>query len=81
MRTAIDGAGRIIVPKGLRDELGLAAGRELEIRAQDGVLIIEPVPVSVSLVRKGAVLVARPDKPLPKLTAEAVRDALEHARR
>lgn len=46
MKTAIDRAGRVVVPKSLRDELGLIPGCELEIRAQDGTLVIEPLPAS-----------------------------------
>jgi AbrB family looped-hinge helix DNA binding protein len=81
MKTAIDNAGRVIVPKVLRDELGLAPGRELEISSRDGVLVIEPLPTPVSLVRRGKALVARPSKPLPKLTQGDVRAALEGSRR
>lgn len=81
MKTAIDRAGRVIVPKVLRDELGLSPGRDLEIRARDGVLVIEPLPTPVTLVRRGKSLVARPTKPLPKLTQEQVRAALEGSRR
>ena len=36
MRTTIDKAGRIVVPKALRDELSLTPGQELEISAVDG---------------------------------------------
>jgi len=53
IKTAIDAAGRIIVPKALRDELGLEPGRALEIRARDGGLVIEPLLTQVSLVRRG----------------------------
>lgn len=81
MRTAIDAAGRVIVPKALRDELGLTAGRELEIRARDGVLVIEPIPTPVTLVKRGKRLVAKPDTKLPELTQDAVRAALEGSRR
>jgi len=81
MKTAIDFAGRVIVPKPLRDELGLSPGRELEIRERDGVLVIEPLPTPVSLVRKGKRLVAKPAVSLPKLTQEEVRAALERSRR
>lgn len=81
MKTAIDAAGRVIVPKALRDELGLAPGRELEIRARDGVLVIEPVPTPVTLVRRGKRLVAKPKTDLPKLTQDEVRAALEGSRR
>ncbi len=81
MRTTIDRAGRVIVPKALRDELGLEPGRELDMSARDGALVIEPVPTTVSLVRKGKVFVAKPRTPLPVLTQEEVRAALEGSRR
>jgi AbrB family looped-hinge helix DNA binding protein len=81
MRTAIDAAGRVIVPKSLRDQLGLAPGRELEIQARDGALVIEPVPTQVALVRRGKRFVAKPKTALPKLTQAEVRAALEGSRR
>jgi AbrB family looped-hinge helix DNA binding protein len=81
VKTAIDSAGRVIVPKALRDELGLEPGRKLEISARDGALVIEPVPTKVALVRRGKGVIAKPSTPLPKLTQQEVRDALEGARR
>jgi AbrB family looped-hinge helix DNA binding protein len=42
MRTAIDAAGRVVIPKALRDSLGLAAGQPLEIAERDGRLEIVP---------------------------------------
>ena len=36
MRTTIDAAGRLVVPKPLRDELGFAPGTELDLHAVDG---------------------------------------------
>jgi AbrB family looped-hinge helix DNA binding protein len=81
MRTTIDMAGRIVVPKVLRDELGLTGGQELEITARDGRLELEPPPVPMHLERRGAVLVAVPDTPVARLTATQDRDALERSRR
>lgn len=81
MKTAIDAAGRVIVPKALREQLGLSPGRELDIRERDGVLVIEPMPTPVTLVRRGKRVVARPAEPLPELTQDIVRAALEGTRR
>ena len=81
MKTAIDAAGRVVVPKSLRDELGLLPGRELEIRTQDGALVIEPLPTQVKLVRRGRRMVAVPAVQLPALTQDEVRAALEGTRR
>jgi AbrB family looped-hinge helix DNA binding protein len=81
MKTAIDAAGRVIVPKALIDQLGLTPGQELDIEARDGVLVIEPAPTEVKLVRRGKRLVAKPKQPLPSLTQDAVRAVLDGTRR
>ena len=52
MKTTIDGAGRVVVPKSLRDALRLTAGQELEIRLADGRITIEVPVTERSLVDK-----------------------------
>jgi AbrB family looped-hinge helix DNA binding protein len=81
MKTTIDGAGRVVVPKALRDELGLVGGAEVEINAVDGRIEIEPVTSHVRLERKRGRLVAASDREMPVLTAEQVRALLEKLRR
>lgn len=81
MRTAIDRAGRIVVPKALRDALGLVAGQELGIALVDGHLEIEPAPSEVSLRKRGKGVVAVPERELPVLTSDEVRRTLERTRR
>ena len=55
MRTTIDKAGRLVVPKALRDRLGLHSG-EVEITADGASLRVEPV-FDDSLVEKDGRLV------------------------
>ncbi len=81
MRTTIDAAGRVVVPKAIREELVLRAGQEVEVSIRDGRIEIEPVTTPLRLVERKGVLVAEAEAPLPPLTAEEVRDALERARR
>ncbi len=81
MTTAIDAAGRIVIPKPLRDALGLAPGQSLDITATDGRLVIAIAPTPMTLRRRGKGLVAVPDAPVPPLTADHVRDTLERTRR
>jgi AbrB family looped-hinge helix DNA binding protein len=81
MRVALDAAGRLVVPKSLRQALGLKPGQALEIRAGDGRLEIEISPTPMRLKKRGKGVVAVPDAALPPLTAEQVRDALERIRR
>ena len=79
MRTTIDAAGRVVVPKALRDELGFAAGTELEARAVDGRLEVAiPSRVRVEEGPHGLRLAAEEAGPL---TAEQVRELMERGRR
>jgi AbrB family looped-hinge helix DNA binding protein len=81
MKTTIDAAGRIVVPKPLRLALGLRPGQPLEIRAGDGRLEIDVTPTPMRLKKRGKGVVAVPEAKLPVLTAEQVRDTLERVRR
>jgi len=81
MKTAIDAAGRIVVPKPLREALGISPGQALEITANDGRLEIAVAATPMTLRKRGKGVVAVPDEPLPTLTAESVRDVLERTRR
>ncbi len=84
MKTTIDHAGRLVIPKQIRQEAGLRPGVPLDVRWRDGRIEIEPSPLAVKLVRKGKLLVAVPDKSVGVLTAETVertRRALRRERR
>lgn len=81
MKTTIDSAGRLVIPKRIRDRLGLRANEQVEITERDGRIEIEPARTDVELVREGSVLVARPDHPLPRLTDEMVRETMDRVRR
>lgn len=69
MRTTIDGAGRVVVPKALRQAVGLVAGAEIDIRAADGRIEMEPAPLEVRFEREGDLLVAVPVRPVPPMPA------------
>ncbi|HEV2063247.1 MAG TPA: AbrB/MazE/SpoVT family DNA-binding domain-containing protein [Thermoanaerobaculia bacterium] len=81
MKSAIDAAGRIVIPKPLRDRLGLARGRAVEIRERDGRIEIEAVATPMSLVKRRGGRVAVPEETLPPLTDDIVRATLERTRR
>jgi AbrB family looped-hinge helix DNA binding protein len=81
MRSAVDSAGRIVIPKPLRDRLGLGRGSVVEICERDGRIEIEPAPSAMSLVRRAGARVAVPDETLPPLSDEVVRATLERTRR
>lgn len=82
MRTTIDAAGRIVIPKQLRQAASLEPGQELEITERDGRIEIEPVSAPVQLVEREGFLAAEvADGDAPPLTATEVRDLLERTRR
>jgi AbrB family looped-hinge helix DNA binding protein len=81
MTTTIDAGGRVTIPEQLRDALGLSVGSIVDVVARDGVIVLVPAPVPMRLVERGGGVVAEPEEPLPTLTAEDVRSALEAGRR
>ncbi len=72
MKTTIDRAGRLVVPKEIRREARLAPGAPLEVRWRNGRIEIEPAPLPVRLQRRGRLLVALPRKRTPELTPDTV---------
>jgi len=72
MKSTIDAAGRLVIPKEIRRAAGLQAGTELEVRWNDGRIELEPVSAPMQLVRKGGWLVAVPEHDIPELTVEQV---------
>ena len=81
MKSAIDAAGRVVIPKPLRDRLGLGRGRAVEIRERDGRIEIEAVATRMSLVKRRGGRVAVAEEKLPALTDDLVRATLERTRR
>jgi AbrB family looped-hinge helix DNA binding protein len=81
MRTTIDGAGRVVIPKAVRDEAGLEAGSEIEVAFRDGRIEITPVGMPMRLAQRGTTTVIEAEGQMPVLTVDDVRDALERTRR
>ena len=79
MRVTIDRAGRLVVPKALRDELGFAAGTELELAAVNGALEVRvPSRVRVEDGPHGPHFVA---DGADQITDARVRELIEKSRR
>lgn len=81
MNTTIDAAGRIVIPKEVRRQAGLAPGTVVEVRFRDGRVEIEAAPIRVKLVRQGPLLVAVPEGKVPPMTVEDVEAIREAVRR
>jgi AbrB family looped-hinge helix DNA binding protein len=75
----MDSAGRLVVPKAIRDEAGVRPNMPLDIRCRDGRIEIEPAARPVTRVRKGRVAVAMASEG-PALTAQSVRRTQQRLR-
>lgn len=82
MITTIDGAGRIVVPKALRDAMGLAPGSKLRVDLVDGRLQIAFAPVQFELSQRDGLPVLTSDRGenVPPLTDALIREVLEEGR-
>src|SRR5262249_36564876 len=80
MKTTIDNAGRLVIPKEIRKQAGLKPGMPLEVRVRDGCIEIEPAPIKIQLQRKGRFVVAVPTEAVPTLTASAVEETRQRLR-
>ena len=58
MKATIDSAGRIVIPRHIRDAIGLRAGTVVNVVSRDGVVSIEPAAAVVKIVRRGRLRVA-----------------------
>lgn len=81
MRTTMDAAGRVVIPKALREAIGLGDGGEVDIELTDGALIVTPPTVSKRVVDRNGRATIVPDEDVPPLTDDVVRDVLDLIRR
>lgn len=57
MIITIDNAGRLVIPKVLREQFNLFPGSKLEIEASAGGMTLRPSDVEPALVRKQGILI------------------------
>lgn len=80
MTVTIDRAGRIVIPKEIREREGLEAGTALEITARDGKIQLELVFAPIRLERRGELLVAIADENAPALSNATVNRIVQQER-
>ena len=81
MKTTIDHAGRLVIPKDIRRESGIKPGMPLEVRWEKGAIAITPSPLEVKLQRRGRLLVAVPAKDTSPLSTDTVERTRKNLRR
>jgi AbrB family looped-hinge helix DNA binding protein len=74
MRATIDKAGRLVIPKSLRDRLGLCPG-EVEVVADGAALRVEPVAGEHLVEHRGRLVVPAAGAALDDDAVRALRDA------
>jgi len=74
MRTTIDKAGRLVLPKELREQVGLRPG-EVTVTVDGAGLRVEPVATEHLVERRGRLLVPTGGEPLTGADVQALRDA------
>ncbi|MGH9293493.1 MAG: AbrB/MazE/SpoVT family DNA-binding domain-containing protein [Acidimicrobiales bacterium] len=80
MKTTIDGVGRVVVPKLIRERLQLVGRVEIDIEERDGAVVLRPVDGEVQIVQTPEGPVVASTQLSPVLTDKDVRQTLERAR-
>ncbi|WP_320672840.1 AbrB/MazE/SpoVT family DNA-binding domain-containing protein [Patulibacter defluvii] len=75
MQVTIDAAGRIVVPKALRDELGLTPGSTVDVSRYGPGLQLTPGGRTARLVEEDGLLVAESDTPIDDEIVLSLLDA------
>jgi len=73
MRATIDQAGRLVIPKPLRDALGLGPG-EVEVNADGAALRVEAVPTDGVITKKGRLVISGGGTTISDDEVNALRD-------
>ena len=74
----LDKAGRVVLPKPVRDELQLGPGDTLELHSSEDQIVLRPARSKARMYRKQGVWVLHGDAPLP---ADVVEKTLQRVRR
>lgn len=77
-KISIDKAGRVIIPKSVRESLQLRPGDELELESSDDRITLRPARGQVKLRKKRGIWVYNPGEPV---TVSEVERVLEQVRR
>ncbi|HTP29941.1 MAG TPA: AbrB/MazE/SpoVT family DNA-binding domain-containing protein [Anaeromyxobacteraceae bacterium] len=80
MIVTIDRAGRLVIPRDIREEAHLEPGVPLEIKFRDGRIEIEPAPRAIAIVKRGRLRVAVPSAASDRLTTVVVRKTRDAVR-
>ncbi len=81
MQVTIDQAGRLLIPKAMRDQLQIEPGQRLELSVRDGRIELERPALAVDIVARGPFFVAVPREEVEPMSVEDVERARQRRRR
>lgn len=73
----IDKAGRVVLPKPVRDKLQLSAGDSLEIQSSEGQIVLRPVRAVAQMRMRDGIWVFRTGQPI---SAASVNQTIQEVR-
>ncbi len=80
MRTTIDKAGRLVIPRTLRDRIGLGGGGEVELELDGAAIRIEPVGGTLLREEDGLLVIPATGTSLTGAAVRELIDADRHGR-
>jgi AbrB family looped-hinge helix DNA binding protein len=77
MRCTIDGAGRLVIPKAMRDRLGLGPGGAVEVELTSDGVLVTPADLGTAVIERvdGFPVVRTGGNPISSDALLALRDA------
>jgi len=79
-KLTVDKAGRVVIPKKLRDELHLSSGDSLEIESQGDELVLRPVHEKATMFKEDGMWVIKTGKALAVEDLNAVIESVREER-
>ena len=73
----VDKAGRVVLPKPVRDKLHLSAGDSLELESSEGQIVLRPVRGTAKMRMRDGVWVFRTGQPI---SAASVNETIQQVR-
>jgi AbrB family looped-hinge helix DNA binding protein len=80
MTATIDAAGRLVIPKALRERAGLTPGTRVDFRFHEGTIEITPAEAEVRWETRHGIQFPVPPDDAPDLSVEEIRDVIDAVR-
>lgn len=75
MRTTIDVAGRLVIPRAIREQVGVYGATEVDIELDGAAIRIEPATTGALVEQDGRLVIPRTGTPVTAEMVERLRDA------